>query len=472
MGQLWRWFGFLFFLIISAQLVGLPPAVADELADILKEKGVITKEDWVRAKAKEEKQAEEQRKRLAEEFPVKADWGEKGFTLATRDGKWKTAIQFRLQFRYTNPDDGDPDRVSDFISDIQESTFEIRRARLKVGGHGYQPWLKYYFEIDWQPLINSGGSSASASTRLIDWRVMLEKYRFAQLRLGQWKINYNRERVDSSGQQQFVERSIVNGPFTIDRQVGTMLYGHLFPGTMADGWYYAGVYTGSGRGERNDDENMMYHARAQWNFFGRDLKFSQSDVEYHERPAGSIAWAGATNIGKCTRWSSSGCGTLVSDNNLGNSYTSDSAALPGQFRIDQQMTELAFKWRGFSLQSEYHWKQVKDAGRPGGAGLAAAPSKTNLMGTYINVGYFFHYLIPVVPKPLEMAFRYAFVDPNVSVSGDKQQEFTGVINWFFAGHRNKLTADYSYLTLDQPGTTDQGNALTENRVRLQWDVSF
>ncbi len=150
---------------------------------------------------------------------------------------------------------------------------------------------------------------------------MLEKYRFAQLRLGQWKINYNRERVDSSGQQQFVERSIVNGPFTIDRQVGTMLYGHLFPGTMADGWYYAGVYTGSGRGERNDDENMMYHARAQWNFFGRDLKFSQSDVEYHERPAGSIAWAGATNIGKCTRWSSSGCGTLVSDNSLANSYT-------------------------------------------------------------------------------------------------------------------------------------------------------
>jgi len=37
-------------------------------------------------------------------------------------------------------------------------------------------------------------------------------------------------------------------------------------------------------------------------------------------------------------------------------------------------------------------------------------------------------------------------------------------NYFFAGHRNKVTLDYSHLT--QPGFTP------EDRVRLQWDVSF
>ncbi|RMH04520.1 MAG: porin, partial [Nitrospirae bacterium] len=94
--------------------------------------------------------------------------------------------------------------------------------------------------------------------------------------------------------------------------------------------------------------------------------------------------------------------------------------------------------------------------------------RTNLFGSYTQAGYFFHYLIPIIPKPLETAFRYAFVDPNIAASGDFRQEFTGALNWFFAGHRNKLTLDVSHLTLDQV----VGNNLTEQRIRLQWDVSF
>ena len=92
-----------------------------------------------------------------------------------------------------HPTSGDPERggilrVQSKSQTQSESTFQIRRARIKVGGHGYKSWLKYYFEYDWP------------SARLLDWRIMIEKYRWLQLRVGQWKINYNRERVDSSGQ--------------------------------------------------------------------------------------------------------------------------------------------------------------------------------------------------------------------------------------------------------------------------------
>ena len=97
------------------------------------------------------------------------------------------------------------------------------------------------------------------------------------------------------------------------------------------------------------------------------------------------------------------------------------------------------------------------------------PSKTNLMGSYSQVGYFPHYLVSAIPKPLEIAFRYAFVDPNVHASNDTLQEFTGAINWFFAGHRNKLTLDASHGAL---ATSTRPSDLTEQRVRLQWDVSF
>ena len=132
------------------------------------------------------------------------------------------------------------------------------------------------------PPVIQAADATSSGARLIDWRIDLSKFKWLQLRVGQWKINYNRERVDSSGKQQFVERSIVNNTFTIDRQVGAMVYGHLAPGTFADSRYYAGVYTGSGRGEANDDANMMYMGRLQWNFLGRDLKWTQSDIKYHE----------------------------------------------------------------------------------------------------------------------------------------------------------------------------------------------
>ena len=435
----------------------------DTLSDVLREKGMISKEDWTRIQAAEEKKAEEEQKKQEKEFPVIAGWGKKGFTLETRDGLWKTAIQWRFQGRYSYSRRTDADSFSDFDAD-NESTFELRRVRMKVGGHGYQPWIKYYFEMDWQPTRSSGSGAGASTARLIDWRIDLSKFKWLQLRVGQWKINYNRERVDSSGKQQFVERSIVNNTFTIDRQVGAMLYGHLAPGTLADSRYYVGVWNGSGRGEANDDKNMMYMGRFQWNFLGRDLKWKQSDTSFHKQPTGSAAFAAYTTIGKCTRWSSSGCGTLGFPNSAGNAFTSDGNADNGQFRVQGMMEEVAFKWRGFSFQHEYHWKEIKDKNiREGAPG-----AKTNLMGSYAQVGYFPHYLIPAVPKPLEVAFRFAFVDPNTSEDEDKLKAYTAAFNWFFAGHRNKLTLDGTWFALQQR----TGKDLNEQQIRLQWDVSF
>ncbi|MDH4360407.1 MAG: OprO/OprP family phosphate-selective porin [Nitrospirota bacterium] len=446
--------------LIFSEVWAVDPLHEDTLWNVLREKEILSKEDWVRIEADREKKAKELHDRMDQEFPISVGYGRSGFELKSKDGKFATQMQWRFQGRFTYPTNGDPISREDF--DSTQSTLELRRVRMKIGGHGYQPWMKYYFELDLQSTSNSGGSAGS--TRLIDWRISLEKWKWLSLQVGQWKVDYNRERRDSSGNQQFVERSIVNEIFTIDRQMGAMLYGHVAPGTPFDSRYYAGVFTGSGRGEANDDGNMMYFGRYQWNFLGRDLKWTQSDVEYHEQPTGSVAFGAYTNIGKCTRWSSSGCGTLPEDNSAGVPYTSDSSAKAGQYRVQGMMEEFAFKWRGLSIQHEYHWKEVKDnkyaEGAPG--------YKTNMMGSYSQIGYFPHYLIPAVPKPLEVAFRYAFVDPNISAPNDRRQEYTTAINWFFAGHKNKLTLDGSWLTLAQPAGQNQH----EQRIRLQWDVSF
>lgn len=71
-------------------------------------------------------------------------------------------------------------------------------------------------------------------------------------------------------------------------------------------------------------------------------------------------------------------------------------------------------------------------------------------------------------KPLEIALRYAWVDPDISIADDSRTEDIVAVNWFFSGHDNKLTADVSRLTLQQP----LGETLVDYRVRGQWDISF
>lgn len=444
--------------VASATLALSPNVYADstqDLIDALITKGVLTEDEGaLLAKGrKAEKKAMD--KKVGTSLPIKLSHGKKGFRFETEDGKFQTNLLWRAQLRFTTPDNGDPRQISNF-NDNSQNTFEGRRLRMKIGGHAYEPWLKYYFEVDLQPGREVDDSSSNASARVIDWRIDVAKYKEATLRVGQWKINYNRERVDSSGKQQFVERSIANRVFTIDRQVGAQLTGRLFKETPMDMNYWAGVYTGEGRGVENTDNNLMTMARVQWNPNGRYLEWQQTDVDFTEKPTSSISFAMASNTGACTRWSSSGCGNL-------DGFTSVSS-LP-TYEVNQWTQGSAFKYRGFSWQQEYHDKEVKDT---------ATGLTHDLDGGYAQAGYFFHNLMPAVPKELELAARYARVnEPNMDDLSyeNKREEFTLGANWFLygAGHNNKITADFSRLTLDD---TYQNLSADENRFRLQWDVSF
>ena len=380
-----------------------------------------------------------------------------GFEMRTQDELFSTKLVWRAQMRYTNPNRSDPRSLADFTTREGVSNFELRRIRMKIGGHGYKKWIKYYFEIDLQPSRDYDDTSINSAPRVIDYRLTVQPIDEIGIRLGQWKINYNRERVDSSGRQTMVDRSIVNRIFTIDRQVGVMVQGRLFKESLADMRYYAGVFNGEGRSVNNDSGEHMYMGRLQWNFLGRDLKWRQSDIERHQKPAGNLAFAYANNNGRCTRWSSSGCGNL-------SAFTAPASATAAQFRIDQWMQEFAFKYQGLAIQQEYHRKEVEDKS----TGLTH-----ELEGLVAQVGYFFNELIPQVPEGLELAVRYAFLEEPYSAADNlntnKREEYTVGLNYFMAGHNNKVTLDYSYLTLDDFAS---GREVSDNRIRLQWDISF
>lgn len=360
--------------------------------------------------------------------------GDKGVEFRSPDGNWFANVDLRAQFRYTTSRIDERSLGGDERTDDEA---ELNRARLKIGGHAGREWFTYFYEHD---LVDD---------RVLDLRVTVERLEWLQLRAGQWKIPFNRERVDSSGSQQFVDRSIATRPFTLDRQRGAAVFGRVAEGTPADAWYNVGVYEPLGRDGRGDYDELLLLGRWQWNFLGRDLGFSQSDVGYRAEPAGSVAVAGARYRGPYTAFSSSGGGQLPGFEPGGRD----------RYAVEQLLFETAWQYRGASWQHEWHRKRVRDTqlGRT-----------TVLHGGYAQAGLFPHAVWPAVPKPLELAARYALVDPDSDRGDDDQREIAVAINWFFDGHRNKLSADLARITDDagQPGRRE------ETRLRVQWDISL
>ena len=360
----------------------------------------------------------------------------KGFEFHFDKDSYMFYIDFRGQFRAAYPAYNFPTSEDDFSDD--DMNIGISRARIKFGGYVGNPAYNFYLEQDVR-----GGN-------LLDFRAQIEKYSFLKFRVGQWKARYSRERIISSGKQTGLERSLINRVFTIDRQQGVGLYGNLDGGGAANFNYWAEVLTGSGRGGAiGDDDNLMYMLRLQWNPNGKELGFSGSDLKFHEKFVSSVSVAAVTNTSPYTRFSTSGGGQLYG-------YE---AGVDGQYKVDQLMFGTAFKYRGLSWQQELHYKNIDDN---------VNLEETLLMGNYFQVGYFFHYLIDKFPKPLEVFARQAFFDPDINVASDINYEYTFGLNWFFKGHKNKLTIDYSYLDYNQFNIEDN----TDHMVRIQWDVSI
>ena len=370
-------------------------------------------------------------------------YGSSGLQLGSKDGPFSAEVNVRSQLRFTSPFRSAP-RKESHLSQPDESNLAFRRARFKMEGHIAAPWIVYKYEHD---LVDGN---------LLDLRFDVGP-QWMKLRVGQWKADYSRERMDSSGKQQFVERSIVNREFTIDRQKGVELVGRLATGSVADSQYFLGVFTGQGRGIFRDrrvpknaaDGSPMWLARYQWNPLGGGVALSQSDLERQKDPRLSLAVATTGNRSSYTRFSSSG----------GGQTDAFQAGAPGQYSLRQYLAEAAYKQRGFSFQQEFHWKRVIDN---------VNSTETHLRGSYVQAGYFFNEIYSKIPRQLELAGRYAFVDPQTGRSNDLIHETGVVANWFFMGHADKLSVDVSRYSL----AAVESNLGSRIGVRVQWDASF
>ena len=156
-------------------------------------------------------------------------YGKKGLTYDP-EGLTNLWIGVRLQTRFDDYPGQNPSAAD--LRPERDSELDLNRGRLKGGGPLGAEWLDVYFEYD-QP-----------SDYLLDLRATLKLTDQLFLRVGQWKSDFNRERIDSSGKQQMTERSISNYWFAIDRQPGVALSGRFANGTSADSnWWLCLLYT-------------------------------------------------------------------------------------------------------------------------------------------------------------------------------------------------------------------------------------
>jgi len=368
--------------------------------------------------------------------PVEVGY-KKGFYFRTRDDKFLMKMTGRIQMRY-----GYEDR-DNVPGEEDDSSFSLRRARLKWDGHAYHDF-KYKIEL----ALKSQGTKATTTedgdkakaVELIDWWAEYKKYSFAKIRFGQWKVPFNRQRVVSSAKLQMIDRATSQDEFTMDRQIGTMVSGNLFGKKME---YYAGMFNGNGRNEKSNGNNEhLYIARASWNPFGsygKGIGEQISDLAWSEKPMAQLSAAIAFDNAADETIDLNGLGETTSDN-------VDRTSLVGEYGL---------KYRGFSTSAEFYWRKYDDIG---GRSIIDR-------GFFVQGGYF------LIPKHLEITGRYSLVDFDNRRKADAVRETTAGINYFFAGQGKKLQFNFIRLDNELPNAVSRSDDI-DYFYRLQFQLAF
>ena len=122
---------------------------------------------------------------------------------------------------------------------------------------------------------------------LLDGYVQSAHLRDLNVRAGQFKVPFNRQRVVSSGNLQMVDRSLAQGEFNLDRDIGATVFSNDLFG-LGIFKYAAGLFIGEGRDAyQPSDLGMLYLGRveaAPLAPFSGAFKDSGKETDFTRRP--------------------------------------------------------------------------------------------------------------------------------------------------------------------------------------------
>ncbi|WP_257670312.1 OprO/OprP family phosphate-selective porin [Parapedobacter tibetensis] len=354
----------------------------------------------------------------------------KGIQYTGDDSTFYINFRFRMQSRLRyNSLSG-----NDFSAESFEA--RIRRLRLRMDGYIYNPKLSYSIQLG----FTRGDQDYDDTDVPNIVRDAVIFYNFTDnfyVAFGQNKLPGNRQRVNSSGELQFAERSLVNARFNIDRDFGIKAYYSPKIGSVPV-HVKGAISTGEGRVANMTDDGLAYTGRAEFlplGEFTNNGDYYEGDLEYEETPKLSIGGGYSFN----DRTTRSGGQT--------GKYITTPLSLKTSFY------DAIFKYRGWAYQVEYMERGVDD------------PFSTDEEGETIyafkgkGINQQLSYLLSR-DSGYELAGRYTWIKPHQDIGAyEAQTEVVELgLTKYFRSHRLKLQLNAHYQTKDGIYQTDhEGN---------------
>lgn len=348
-----------------------------------------------------------------------------------KDSSFSVNFAPRIQFRsetdwsFNGDDLGDP-----------QQNFQIRRARLKFKGFAFDPKLKYKIELGLSNRDISGANQFNRNTPryILDAVIMWNFYENFELWAGQTKLPGNIERVISSGDLQFIDRSILNSRFNIDRDIGIQLRHKTNWGSDFVTREKFALSQGEGRNVTEGNlGGLQYTARMEFLPFGEFQSkgdYSAADLKREQKPKLMVGVTYDFNDNAVKTRSNLGSYMFLENGQL---YETD---------ITTAFVDGMFKYQGFSLMGEYAYREA-DEPVARQQGENDPTGDIVLTGNAINLqaGYLFK-------NNYEIAARYTSNDYEPITGAEDQNEYTLGVSKYLVGHKLKIQSDLSYDTRD------------------------
>lgn len=361
----------------------------------------------------------------------------KGITFQPKNKQYKMTMRFRMQNLLAMDFD---DNFS-----LQETQARVKRLRLRFDGYIFSPKLLYSIQLGFTPydskVLPNGNQNIVRDAMIYympnaNWNIGF----------GQTKIKANRARVNSSSALQFVDRSIVNSEFNLDRDFG--LFGEFYKPLIGDFNMAAkaSITLGEGRNWSSSKQSgFAYTGRLELYPFGRFKSLGEvAEGDFERESNVKVMLAGAYSYNdKATR--------LQGQNGaiMPNGETRD---------LHAYFVDFILKYQGFAFYTDFMGRSTSQPLFNNEASQCIYKGN----GVNVQTSYLF-------PSNWEIALRNSTLLPAKEVQPivgyKKHNQTTLAVTKYLIGHSLKIQADASY-------NTKQASVEPYNRWQLRFQVEL
>ncbi len=368
----------------------------------------------------------------------------KGVSISSKDNRYKLTMRVRMQSMVGI------DLTNDFS--VSETEACVKRLHLRFDGHVFSPKVAYSIQLGYSPYDAKNVPNGNLNI-IRDAMLYYIPSSSWSLGIGQTKLRANRANSTSSSALHFVDRSIVNSQFSIDRDFGIFGEFHNKIGKQFNYAIKAAITTGEGRNFHTSKKSgLAYTGRIELYPLGKFTSGGdviEGDYINETTPKLMIAGSYSYNDRACRLQGEKGA--LLADEN--------------RRSLQSFFADLSFKYRGFAFYTDLMGRICNNSI----VYQDDAPVQYIYTGMGVNIQASY-----IFPYKWELAVRHSSLLPDTKTQihqGYKSQNQASLgISKYIIGHNLKIQADFSYNYATQATADFMNNERWQ--ARLSVDVGI